>query len=149
MKIDLDFPFWKRIVGRKKSCFLDYFYGSCWIFRHYRNFMLKNWYFWPVMVKIGSKLFKKTHFPTKFDEIFQMVPILICFEENNFWLYFWVRVPPVAKYRQNFFSSKHINMGTICKISSNRVEICVLLKYFDPILTNTSQKYEFLGIKLR
>jgi hypothetical protein len=88
-------------------------------------------------------------FPILFLLSFLRHDLLICFEEKNFRPYFWERVPPDAKYRQNFFSSKHINMGTICKISSNRVEICVLLKYFDPILTNTSQKYEFLGIKLR
>jgi hypothetical protein len=65
------------------------------------------------MVKIGSKLFKKTHFPTKFDEIFQMVPILICFEEKKFWRYFATGGTLTQKYSQKLFSSKHINMGTI------------------------------------
>ena len=55
------------------------------------------------MVKIGSKLFKKTHFPTKFDEIFQMVPILICFEEKKFWRYFATGGTLTQKYSQNFF----------------------------------------------
>ncbi len=87
----------------------------------------KNTCFWPVLVKIRSRQFKKTHISTQFDEIFQMVPILIWFDEKKFWRYLSVRVPPVVKYLQKFFSSNHINMGTIWKISSNWVEICVFL----------------------
>ncbi len=41
-------------------------------------------YFWPVLVKIGSKEFEKTLGSAQFDEIFQMVPILILFKEKKF-----------------------------------------------------------------
>ena len=44
--------------------------------------MPKNIYFWPVM-KNKVKQIKKTHISeTQFDEIFQMVPILMLFEEK-------------------------------------------------------------------
>ena len=42
--------------------------------------------------------------------------------EKKFWPFFWVRV---VKNGQIFFSSIHVNIGTIWKSSSNWVVVCI------------------------
>ena len=74
-----------------------------------------------------------------------MVPILILFEEKKFWRYFTTGGTLTQNYGQSFFSSNNINMGTIWKIELS----WNFLNYFNPIFTNTGQKYVFFGIKLR
>ena len=91
---------------------------------------------------------KKHLFQLSLMRSFKWYPKWYVLKKNNFWPYFWVRVPPCGRIspKKIFFKTCHFkyHLKDLIKLSWNKC----FLYYFDLIFANTSQKYVFFWHKL-